>query len=240
MCVDKQWPLADRKTVSLLYLSIGVEGRRILNCKNPHIMIDTLATVDLRKIVEEAFIRPRNITFDRHVFLITKQLRGETVEHFYGKLKELAENCDFENKEETLIRDVFITNLMDPEIQKELLKQTVEPRQALELAINMELGMRNQHQIQQHNKIVIPANVNAVQFANNSRTPNWQNMNKTPRKKTVPHSTVQTAEDFGYRITAINVSQNVKPATIVVFSIILSKFAENKGMCNHRILRKRW
>ena len=182
MCGDKPWQLAERKTVSLLYLSIGVEGRCILNCKNPHKMIDTLPTVNFWKIVDEAFIRPRNITFDRHVFLITKQLRGETVEQFYGKLKELAENCDFENKEETLIRDVFITNLIDPEIQKELLKQTAEPRQALELAINMELGMRNQHQIQQHNKIVIPANVNAVQFSSNTRTPNWQNSNNISRE----------------------------------------------------------
>ena len=70
MCGDKPWSLADRKTVSLLYLSIGIEGHRILNCKNPHILIDTLATVDFWKTVEEAFIRPRNITFDRHVFLI--------------------------------------------------------------------------------------------------------------------------------------------------------------------------
>ena len=54
-------------------------------------MIDTITTVDFWKIVEEAFIRPRNITFDRYVFLITKQLWGETVELFYGKLKELAE-----------------------------------------------------------------------------------------------------------------------------------------------------
>ena len=182
MCGDKPWPLADRKTVSLLYLSIGIEGRRILNCMKPHIMIDTLATVDFWKIVEEAFICPRNITFDRDIFLITKKLRGETVEHFYGKLKELAENCDFENKEETLIRDVFITNLMDPEIQKELLKQTVELRQVLELAINMELGMRNHHQIQQHNKTVVPANVNAVQFANNSRNSYWQNTNNAPKQ----------------------------------------------------------
>ena len=182
MCGDKPWPLVDRKTVSLRYLSIGVEGRRILSCKNPHITIDTLPTVDFWKIMDEAFIRPRNITFDLHVFLITKQLRGETVEHFYGKPKELTENCDFENKEETLIRDVFITNLIDPEIHKQLLKQTVEPRQALELAINMEIGMRNQHQFQQHNKIVISANVNAVQFANISRTQNWQNSNSVLRQ----------------------------------------------------------
>ena len=145
-------------------------------------MIDTLSTVDFWKIVEAAFIRPRNITFNRHILLITKQLWRQTVEHFYWKLKELAENCDFENKEETLICDVFITNLMDPEIQKELLKQTVEPRQALELANNMEPGMRNQHQIQQYNKIVIPANVNAVQFANNSRNLNRQNLHNVPRQ----------------------------------------------------------
>ena len=83
-------------------------------------MIDILSTAEFWKIVEEEFIRPRNITFDCHVFLITKQLRGETVIHFYGKLKELAENCDFENKEETLIRDVFIANSTDPGVQKNL------------------------------------------------------------------------------------------------------------------------
>ena len=95
------------------------------------------------KIVEAAFIRPRNIIFDRHVFLITKQLRGETVQNFYGKLREVAENCYFENKG-NLMRDVFITNLNDPQIHKGLLKQTVDPRQALELAFNLELGMRKQ------------------------------------------------------------------------------------------------
>ena len=71
---------------------------------------------------------------------------------------------------------------MDPEIQKELFKQTVEPRQALELAINIILGTRNQHQIQQHNKIVIPAKVNAVQLSSSSRTPNWQNSKNARRQ----------------------------------------------------------
>ena len=101
--------------------------------QNPHVMIDALSSAEFLEIVDAAFIRPRNIAFNRHVYLITKQLRGETVEHFFGKLKHLAENCDFEKKEETLKRDVFITNLIYPEFRKEL-KQTVEPRQALELA----------------------------------------------------------------------------------------------------------
>ena len=33
--------------------------------------------------------------------------------------------------------------------------------------------MRNQHQIQQHNKTLIPASVNAIQFPSNSRSSNW-------------------------------------------------------------------
>ena len=80
-------------------------------------MIDTPTTAEYGKSVKGAFIRPRNTTFDRYFFLTTKQLWGE-FDHFYGELKELAENCDFENKEETLIRDLFITNLIDYEIQK--------------------------------------------------------------------------------------------------------------------------
>ena len=53
-------------------------------------MIDTLSTAEFWKIVEAAFNRPRNITFDRHDFLITKQLRGGAVEHFYGKLRKIS------------------------------------------------------------------------------------------------------------------------------------------------------
>ena len=36
-----------------------------------------------------------------------------------------------------------MTRLIDPEPQKELSKQTVEPRKALELAIHMELALQN-------------------------------------------------------------------------------------------------
>ena len=80
-------------------------------------MIDTPTTAEYGKIVKGAFIWSQNITFDRYFFLITKQLWGQ-FDHFYGELKELAEKRDFENKEEILIRDLFIANLIDYEIQK--------------------------------------------------------------------------------------------------------------------------
>ena len=44
MCGDKPWNQADRKTLSVIYLSLGTEGKRIVN---PHLKMDTLTTVEL-------------------------------------------------------------------------------------------------------------------------------------------------------------------------------------------------
>ena len=136
-----------------------------------------------------------------------------------------------------MIRDVFITNLVDQEIQKELLKQKVEPRQVLDLAINMELGMRNQHQIQQHNKIFISASVKAVQFPNSSRTPNWSNPNNFQRQNN--RSTLFCSNFEGILlpnhrdkcIAKVKTSNNCG---------LLNNTAKvvNKRMQNHKTLRK--
>ena len=40
-----------------------------------------------------------------------------------GALRKRAENCNFLNKEETLILDLFITNLIDPDLQKRFFKK---------------------------------------------------------------------------------------------------------------------
>ena len=87
---------------------------------------------------------------------------GLAVERFYGQL--LKRPADFQNKEQTLIRYIFISNQIDSETQIELLKQTVEPCKALELVISMELGIRNQLQLQADNKTLISAIVNAIQY----------------------------------------------------------------------------
>ena len=106
--------------------------------------MDILTTAELWNIMEATFIRQRNITFDRYMLLTTKQSKGESIEHFFGNLKELSENCELGSREDTLIRDLFIANMQDPEIQRKLLRETIEPAQALRLAINLELGQRNQ------------------------------------------------------------------------------------------------
>ena len=61
----------------------------------------------------------------------------------YSVLKELAENCDFENREEVNIQVIVITKMLDDDIQRELLRDTVEPVRALSVAVNMETGHQN-------------------------------------------------------------------------------------------------
>ena len=121
-------------------------------------------------MMELAFIRPRNITFDRYVFFSRKQKKGETVEQFYSILKELAENCDFENREEVIVRDIFITNMLNDDIQRKLLRDTVDPERALSIAVNMEMGNQNQQRISSSNNNSAANNkINAIQSYNRVR-----------------------------------------------------------------------
>ena len=167
----ESWNLCDQKCVSLLYLSIGTEGRRLLTQKFPHDNIYDLSTLKLWEMMEIAFIRPRNIRFDRYVFFSRKQKKGETVEQFYSILKELAENCDFESREEIIIRYIFITNMLDDDIQRELLRDTVDPERALSIEVNMEMGHKNQQRISSNNSAT-GSTVNAIQSFNRFRDAN--------------------------------------------------------------------
>ena len=65
MCGDKPWIQADLKTVSMLHLSLCIEGRRIICSRNPRLKMDALTTVEFWKIMEDTFLGSRNITFDR-------------------------------------------------------------------------------------------------------------------------------------------------------------------------------
>ena len=53
------------KRASIPYLSIGAEGQRKLTRRYPRNVINDVSTLKLWKMLKLAFIRPRNITFDR-------------------------------------------------------------------------------------------------------------------------------------------------------------------------------
>ena len=189
LCGDKPWGICEQKAISLLYLSIGTEGRRIFKSKHPHFQIEKQLFKELWQAMEDSFTKVRNITYDRFVFYSCKQQKGESVESFYGSLIELAENCTLDSEETTLIRDEFILIMIDHETQKELLKETVEPSKVLEIAIQMEMGAQNQHKINQN----LMSGSNSVILINNHQIRNrnanaQQNKRDFTRYATVPQN----------------------------------------------------
>ena len=171
--------------------------------------------------MEITFIRPRNITFDRYVFFSRKQKKGERVEQFYSILKELAENCDFENREEVIIRDIFITNLLDDDIQRELLRDTVDPERALSIAVNMEMGHQNQQRISSNNNSAAGSTVNAIQPFYSFRGANARG--NQPGRVAVNRATVGQCRRCGQTWTTTH--RQVCPA--------LGKQCNHCGLLNH-------
>ena len=104
--------------------------------------------------------------------------KGESVESFYGRLIEQAENRSLGDEETTLIRDTFILNNPDHNTQKELLKETVSPAKSLEVAIQMETGAQNQQKLNLNLNIAS----NSVNAVNNFQTRN-RNANYQPTRK---------------------------------------------------------
>ena len=168
LCGDKPWGTCKQKSISLLHLSIGTDRRRIFKSKHPHFQIEKQPFNELWQAMQDSFIKVRNIIYDRFVFYSCKQQKGESVESFYGRLVEQAENCSLGSEETSLIRDAFILNMIDHETQKELLKETVEISKALEIAIQMEMGAQNQQKINQN----LMSNTNSVKVVNNYQTRN--------------------------------------------------------------------
>ena len=136
--------------------------------------------------MKDSFTNTRNITYDRFVLFFSKQQKGESVESFNGRLNEQAEICWLRDEETTLIQDAFILNMQDHDSQRELLKETVSPAKALEIAIYMEMRMQNQQKF----NLNLNTNAQSVNIVNffqgRKRNVNYQQ----PRKDFTRYPTV--------------------------------------------------
>ena len=171
LCGYRPWTFSDTKAVSLTYLSRGTVGRRIFGFQKPTIQNDQIPTKDLSEIFDDVLTKQR--TFDRYTFLTRKLLKGEPFKEFYGCLRELSLNCDLGSHEKSTIRDVFIANMQDGEIQNELLKETRSAKKALEVEINIEMGIQL--------KISTTADYNVLNQAANTSINDNQNSRNRPR-----------------------------------------------------------
>ena len=80
------------------------------------------------------------------------------MEQFHSAPRSLAEHCQLAHLEDELLRDIFIANMIDHQIQNELLKTTLTSRKALELAVSIEQGIRSQLALQSKQLPDLPQN----------------------------------------------------------------------------------
>ena len=80
-------------------------------------------------------MRKTNVTFESHKLLNRKQRDRESLEQFWGALAEMAKKCDITAGEEEWIRDIFINNMRNYDIQRKILTETLPPREALNVAL---------------------------------------------------------------------------------------------------------
>ena len=62
LCGDKPWDVLDKKAKSMVYLTIGIEGRRMHTRKYPHTNVENIMTLQLWEELELTCIRPSIVT----------------------------------------------------------------------------------------------------------------------------------------------------------------------------------
>ena len=137
--------VAERKCVSVLFLSLGTAARKTFSDKYPSVKNAEITLEDLLKNCKDTFDTKRNRTLDRFRFLSRKQMASETLEQFWHALNGLASECDFGAQTESLVHDIFILNMKNLAVQEKLCTEPkTNPKDALEFAIAYEEGTLRQ------------------------------------------------------------------------------------------------
>ena len=164
---------ANKKVVSVMYLSLGEAARKLFKDKYPHTTLWNLKVRELMQLAADCFQVKRNRTLDRHRFFSRAQQPGESLQQFWHTLNGLAALCDFGEITNTLVLDMFILHMNNKKVQEKLCTEPREPEQALEFAIAFEEGVKRQRsytlQTTETPKNVKSEPVYAIEKSQNSR-----------------------------------------------------------------------
>ena len=100
----------DKKIKSQVYLVLGREGQKRFSHKKSGTRKLDFNFAEFWDLLKTTFTVTTNLTNERYKFFGRRQKDHESLEKFHETLSELAE----------LVRDIFITNMRNVEIQKKL------------------------------------------------------------------------------------------------------------------------
>ena len=120
-----------KKLKSQLYLALGKEGQKCFSHKSPGKRLLDINFAEFWELLKTTFTVTTNLTYDRFKFFGRRQKENESLVKFHEILSELAKNCKLGELESELVRDIFITNMRNVDIQKKLCIEYLTPENVL-------------------------------------------------------------------------------------------------------------
>ena len=113
--------------------------------------------VKMDKVLEqfEHFCEPRkNTIYERYLFFSRGQESGESIDKYATALRNMADNCEFQDLKDSLIRDCIVFGVTDSHVRERLLRvpdltlnKALEIAQAAEATQSQMKQMQNLHEV---------------------------------------------------------------------------------------------
>ena len=112
----------DKIKTSIFLTCIGQKGREIYETFTFEPGDEMKLAPVLHKFSE--YCNPRkNITILRHKFFTYRQQEGQNFHDFVTELKKLSSECEFDNLQESLIKDMIVCGTKDNSLRERLLRE---------------------------------------------------------------------------------------------------------------------
>ncbi len=128
-------------------MNMGTEARRQFQARLPHVRIVDTNLRDLWWQLDAVFHRERNISVDGVALISRRQRPEKTLEQLHAVLTGLAARCQLAQLEDELVRDIFIANMREPELQRRFYKKLMAAEEVLCEVQAIERGAANQSQM---------------------------------------------------------------------------------------------
>ena len=130
----------DTIKTSILLACIGDKGREIYETfqfgakENDDDPEPSMVFASVVKKFKEYCNPRKNVTILRYKFFTCKQLENQTFDDFVTKLKLLAQDCEFGNLRDSLIKDVILIGVKDEKLRERLMREaTLDLEKAVQL-----------------------------------------------------------------------------------------------------------
>ena len=163
--------------VSSLIYAMGWQAEQVFKSFNPtsaqQAEFDTVITK-----LDSYFVPKQNIIYQRTKFYQRSQMPGESVEAFLRCLHELAESCDFGEKEEENIPDRIIAGMSDKELSLKL-----QLKQLSTLTLSKTVEMARMHELVKTQVAPEVSHVTSQKHFSRGKPFKWRQPSRGPTSK---------------------------------------------------------